>query len=336
MKNWKNILKADPTDWLLEEENPSVRYFALKELLDKPEHDIEVQNAKGDIMQSVIVRDILKRQQEPEYLKSYPNFYTDKYTGLVWQLIVLAELAADANEHIKKQCEYILYSSQEIHDGGFAMHTSAKTGGGRITEVIPCLSGNMVWSLIKLGYFDDTRVQKGIDWICRHMRYNDGIEVNKQAAPYNRYETCWGRHTCHMGVVKTLKALSAIPAAKRTPQINETIEKAAEFILIHHIYKRSHNLNKISKPGWLKFGFPLMYQTDILEILDILTELGIKDDRMNDALEIVISKQDNAGKYKLENSYASDKLLISMENKGFESKWITLRALRIIKRYEIN
>ena len=36
-------------------------------------------------------------------------------------------------------------------------------------------------------------------------------------------------------------------------------------MLLHHIYRRSHDTAKTSKPGWLKFGFPLMYQTEALE-----------------------------------------------------------------------
>ena len=77
-----------------------------------------------------------------------------------------------------------------------------------------------------------------------------------------------------MGVVKALKALAAIPVHKRSDDVKSTIDAAAEYLLIHHIHKRSHDLSRVSKPGWLRFGFPLMYQTDILEILGILTALG--------------------------------------------------------------
>lgn len=42
------------------------------------------------------------------------------------------------------------------------MNAAAKKGGGRITEVIPCLTGNMVWSLIRFGYLDDPRLQRGM------------------------------------------------------------------------------------------------------------------------------------------------------------------------------
>jgi len=242
-------------------------------------------------------------------------------------------MGAEANSQIIEQCEYLLNNSQETEDGGFAMNTAAKKGGGRITEVIPCLTGNMVWILIHFGYLDDPRLQKAINWLTRYTRFNDGVEDNPQTPPYDRYEMCWGKHTCFMGVIKALKGLCAVPQEKRTRDISDTINKAVEFLLVHSIFKRSHDLSKISKPGWLKLSFPLMYQTDVLEILDILTELGVADDRMNDAIHIVLSKQDDTGRWRAENTSNTDRLLIPLEQKGEQSKWITLRAIRVIKRY---
>jgi hypothetical protein len=251
----------------------------------------------------------------------------------VWSLIALAESGATRNTQIEAQCEYLFEHSQEMGAGGFAMNNAAKKGGGRTSEVIPCLTGNMVWSMIHFGYLEDARLQKGIDWLTRYMRFNDGVETDPQVPPYDRYEICWGRHTCFMGVVKALKALSAIPEEKRTDDINRTIQKAAGFLLIHHIYKQSHNPNRTAKPGWLKFGFPLMYQTDVLEILDILTALGIKDSRMDGAVNLVASKQDDAGRWRMENMYLSDRLLIPFGWKDTPSNWLTLRAMRVLKRY---
>ncbi len=152
MSDWRATLKADPTEWLLEEDNPSVRYFTLIDILDMPEDDTVVQTARQEILQSGTVPDILQKQREVEYLKAYPRFYTYKYKGLVWSLIVLAELGAELNPQIKEQCEYILSNSQEQQYGGFSQNTAVRTGGGRLTEVIPCLTGNMVWSLIRFGY----------------------------------------------------------------------------------------------------------------------------------------------------------------------------------------
>ena len=141
-----------------------------------------------------------------------------------------------------------------------------------------------------------------------------------------------------MGVVKALKALAEIPINKRSRRVENTIEKGSEYMLRHHIFKRSHNLNRVSISNWLKFGFPLMWQTDALEILGILTKLGYKDERIIETIKLVISKQDDRGRWRLESlpspqgsfygSFSTD-----IERKGNSSKWITLNALKALKGF---
>lgn len=325
-------LEADAVRWLLEDDNPSVRYFTLRDLLDRTDDDAEVEAARCDIMRRGTVPFLLERQRAAGYRAKHRRFYTAKYTGLVWSLIVLAELGAERNEQVAEQCEYLFANAQELRDGGFAMNTSAKAGGGRITEVIPCLTGNLVWSLIRFGYLDDPRLQHAVDWLTTFMRFNDGVESEPQMPPYDRYEICWGAHTCLMGVVKALKGLGEIPSERRTPQVEETIRRSVEFLLIHHVHKRSHDLAKVSKPGWKRFSFPLMYQTDVLEILDLLTGLGVVDEGMDEAVELVRSKRGPDGRWVMDNPYATDRLLVPFEAKGEASKWITLRALRVLRR----
>lgn len=332
MNNWKSALNGDPTDWLLENNNPSVRYFTLIDILEKPEVDSEVREAKRDIMEIGVVPAILSKQNKAGYWENPERFYVEKYKGTVWQLIILAEHGADGeNNKIRKACEFILENSQDKESNGFSYSVSMKKGGGRHSEVIPCLTGNMIFSLIKLGYLDDSRVQRGIKWITTYQRFDDGIKESQKGWPYDRLKAaCLGKHTCHMGAVKALKALAEIPENKRSTDVKNTIEKGVEYLLIHHIYKRSHDLSSVSKPGWLKFSFPLMYQTDALEILGILTHLGDRDDRMQDAINIMISKQDNQGRWKLEKTF-NGRFQVNIEQKGKLSKWITLNALRILK-----
>lgn len=165
------------------------------------------------------------------------------------------------------------------------------------------------------------------------MRFNDGAADDPQVPPYDRFEMCWGAHTCHMGVLKALKGLSAFPVEKRTKETCDTIKKAAEFMLIHHIYKCSRNLKRTSKPGWLKFGYPLMYRTDIPEIPDTLTGLCDHDSRMDEAVNLVAAKQDDAGRWETENTYNSDRLLVPFTRENEPCKWITLRVMRVLKRY---
>jgi hypothetical protein len=166
-------------------------------------------------MLSGAVPRILSKQSDGSW-NSSGRFYVDKYKGTVWQLIVLAEHEADpGNKNIKDACEYILRCSQDPESYGFAYHQRGGNDGGRHNEVIPCLTGNMIWSLVKLGYLEDDRVKKGIEWITRYQRFDDGAATVPKGWPYEKFEMCWGKHSCHMGVVKALKALSAIPAKHR-------------------------------------------------------------------------------------------------------------------------
>ncbi len=334
MNTWKSVLKSDPTTWLLEKNNPTVRYFTLRDILEKPEHDEEMREAKKDIMETGVVPAILLKQKKEGYWEEPDRFYNAKYKGTVWQLMILAELGTDGkNTQIHNACEFILSYSQDLESGGFAHSTSAKKGGGRHSEVIPCLTGNMVFSLIRLGYLDDKRVREGIKWITSYQRFDDGIKESLKGWPYDRLKAaCLGRHTCHMGAVKTLKALAEIPKQKRSSDVQKTIKQGAEYLLIHHIFKKSHDLSKVPKPGWLKFGFPLMYQDDVLEILGILTQLGYNDERMQEAVDIVISKQNSQGRWMLENTF-NGRFHVNIEQKGKPSKWITLNSLRALKRF---
>ncbi|MCX6561249.1 MAG: nitrogen fixation protein NifH [Candidatus Aminicenantes bacterium] len=333
MNSWKSVLKADPTPWLLEKENPGVRRLALTRLLDRPASDPEIKEAGRDIMRLGPVPKILAGQNADGSWEKPDDFYAAKYKGTSWRLILLAELEADGrDQRIRQACEFVLKNSQDPASGGFAYHSSGRSGGGRVSEVIPCLTGNMVWSLIRLGLADDPRVKRGIEWIVRYQRFDDRLAVAPTGWPYDRWQTCWGRHTCHMGAVKSLKALAALPAAKRTPEIRKCIDRGAEYFLIHHIHKKSHNLSAVSKPGWLRLGFPWMYQTDILEILGLLTRLGYQDDRMREAIDLLISKQDARGTWTLENTF-NGRYPANIEEKEKPSKWVTVHALGALKRF---
>jgi hypothetical protein len=326
------MLKADPTEWLLGEDNPSVRYFTLTDVLEKKRSSLDVEESKKAIMQAGAVPEILAKQKSGGFWGVAEDFYRAKYKGTVWQLMVLAELGADSGEpRVRKACEFILDNSQDRLSGGFS-YVGASSGGGTHDGVVPCLTGNMVWSLIRLGYLDDARVQRGIDWITSYQRFDDKVAEAAEGWPYDKHRSCWGKHSCHMGVVKALKALAEIPADERSESVKGTIERGAEYLLKHHVYRRSHDLTRVSKPVWLHFGFPLMWGTDVLEILGILTRLGIRDKRMQEAVDLVVSKQDENGRWMLERSF-NGRFQVSIEQKDRPSKWVTLNALRVLKRF---
>jgi hypothetical protein len=325
-------LKADPVPWLLEENDPSVRYYTLVDVLDVPPRDRRAIAARKAIMERGVVPKILAGQKRGGYWEAAEDFYgRTKYRGTVWQIIILAELGANRNDpRIRSAGEFVLRASQDRESGGFAYRGGP--GGGHHSAVLPCLTGNMVWSLIRLGFGDDPRVERGIEWLTTYARFDDGTGAAPKGWPYEMREPCWGKHTCHSAAAKTLKALAEIPEKERAPEVRRTIDAAAEYFLKHHIFKRSHNLSKAVKPKWLKFRFPTMWDGGALEVFGILAKLGFRDRRMREAAELILSKQDADGRWALEDTY-NGRFRVDIEKKGKPSKWVTLLALKALKAY---
>lgn len=330
----EKAMDASEVAWLLERDNPAVRARALVDLLEKPESAPEVVEARAHVMRSGVVPRILAKQAPGGYWGKAEDFYVRaKYKGTVWQLVVLAELGADGQDsRVRCACEFVLEHAQDRESGGFA-YASGPGRGGDHKKVLPCLTGNMVWSLMRLGLAADPRVQRGVEWIASYQRFDDGVARAPRGWPYEGRENCWGKHTCHLGVVKALKALGAIPVEARSGDVRATIERGAEYLLRHHLFKRSHDVGEVAQSRWLELGFPLMWDTDALEMLEVLSELGYRHERMQEAVDLVASKRDADGRWRMERSF-NGRMLTNIERRHRPSKWISLRALSVLKRLE--
>jgi hypothetical protein len=277
------------------------------------------------------IQKILAKQDPGGFWGTEEEFYVNsKYKGTVWNVILLAHLGADGGDvRIRSAAEFVLKWSQH-ESGGFGYHGSAD--GGTAGSLLPCLHGNMVWSMLRFGMKDDERVRAGIDWIAKHQRFDDNDGPAPRGWPYTRKD-CWGKHTCHMGVVKDLKTIAAVPGEERSAALNKIASAGAEHLLAHHLYKKSHDPDTVAKPRWTQLGFPLFWDTDALEMLEVLTDLGHRDDRMEDAIELVRSKRRPDGKWRNERSYAG-RLLTTLERQGAPSQWVTLKAITVLKKLD--
>jgi hypothetical protein len=81
---------------------------------------------------------------------------------------------------------------------------------------------------------------------------------------------------------------------------------------------------------WFKPGFPSGYPADVLQLLEVLAELGrIRDVRVASALEWMLGLQDERGRWA--NRYAYNrKTTVDIEQQGTPSKWVTLQACTIL------
>lgn len=225
------------------------------------------------------------------------------------------------DERIKNTCEFIFKNTRDPVSGAFS-YVSNNEGHGDHERVLPCLTANMVWILIRFGYMGDNRVQKAIKWLIKYQRFDDQPGKAQNEWPFKRWKQCWGDRTCHSIIVKTIKAFAEIEKGKRTQEMEDYIANGTKHMLNHHIHIRSQ-LPVKGRFKWLEFGFPLRWSIDALEVLGLLTNLGYKDEKMQESMDVMISKQNDEGKWILENTF-NGRVQAAIERKGKPSKWITL------------
>jgi hypothetical protein len=194
------------------------------------------------------------------------------------------------------------------------------------------LNGNLLYALQRLGYADDPRVQAALDWLAQAITSEGEFRYLKSGTSGPRFACSANEgQPCGWGANKAMRALIAVSPERRTPAMQRAIKVGAKFLLSRDPAVADYPYTGRVSSTWLKFGFPLTYWSDVLETTAVLAELGYGDDpRLANALQIILSKQDAQGRWKLENAL-SGKMWADIEEKGKPSKWVTLRALRVLK-----
>jgi hypothetical protein len=331
----KQILKNQQVlNWLLEEDQPSVRYRTLVDLLGRKENDPEVREAYSKIPRKGWAKDLLDLQkpegywepEKPSWSKDILGWieflYRPKFTATNWRALVLADLGLTAKDdkRIKK-----------IADLFFAYKLTLGSSFNFFTEEA-CIVGNTARMLTRFGYSDDYRVKKLFDRLLEDQREDGGWN-------------CFRPDRGTLDNWEPLSAYVALPKQKRTRKIERSIARGAEFYLKRKLFQEG----KGKYVPWFRFHYPNHYYYDILIGLDLLTKLGYADDkRLGPALKILKEKRQSDGTWLLdkvhpdlgpgvvESSFGIDKSPkpFALEEEGKPSKWITLTALRILKRIE--
>ena len=325
-------------DWLLEEDaqNPGVRAFALTDLLDRPADDPEVIAARRAVMEQGPVPAILAAQDESGFWEKPGEGYYPKYRGTVWSIIYLAQLGADPGDpRVRAGGDYLLENGR------------AKTGVFSLTGTpagnIYCLAGNLGAALQDLGFGGDPRLQEALELMARFVMGQGVAAQDDRSQPLHYLKSgacgpgfcCSANNTldCAWGGVKVLRALTRVPDAERTSVMRDALEVAVEFLFSADPATANYPAGYSDKPSrsWFRFGFPVFYVTDVLQTAEALTEAGFGGDpRLGATYDLIQSKRDKVGRWKLEYHYTG-KTWADIEEKGKPSKWVTLRALRVLK-----
>ncbi len=362
MATWKDKLNGDPVPWLLENDwsQPAIRYYTLRDILGRDDNDKEVKAAKAAIMTSGPVPVILAAQHPDGYWGKRP-----RYTGTMPAIVFMAQLGADGSDpRIRAGCEFLL--SRYIDSNGAPLGSLSLKGTP--SSGFNCTAGSMGAALIDFGWLNNQRLQAAMELLAQTITGEEVVDASDRDTN-KRYDksgsstpsfACSQRNAnlpCAWGAIKAMIALSKVPPAQRNRNMQEAIKRGVDFLLSHDPAVADYPFGRGNRPSstWFKFYYPLRSEADVLQNLEVLAALGqAGNPKLTNALDLVISKQNQQGCWLLERTYKeladtqekkvfywyhnSLRLYITgkeladiQEKKGHPSKWITLRALRVLK-----
>lgn len=294
--------------WLLEPSEPSMRYLASRDLLRSRPGEATLARLRASVPRAGWAARVLAQQRERTWWATKRTGYTPKFRSTIWQLQILADLGLERrDERIANAVEFWFERHHSPRDGGYS--PGARPEAQRAGHL--CTTGNMVRSLIRLGYLGDERVASAIRWLVDEQLPDGGWD-------------CFGRRAGTLDAWEAMSALAEIPPGRRSPDVRRAVERGAEFFLRRRLL---HEGPRFARWWWLRY--PWHYFYDGLVGVDFLTALGYgRDPRMREALDYIASRRRPDGRWNLDyaNRYPW------FEAVDGPSKMITFLVLRAQRR----
>jgi len=325
--------RTDPAiQWLLNSNDPSVRYLTLIDVLDTPRNSRAVKTARAQIPDSPRVRTLFAGQQaarrsSDQSLAIHPGGFGvhpyKKWDGAHWRLVSLVELGIPADDPRAR-----IAIDQVLHWLTGETHRRSIRRLHGLTRRCASQEGNALAVCSRLRLIDDPRVrylaESLIEWQWPDGGWNcDKNDDARHSSFYESLAPLWGLIEYH----RATRDADCLNAARR----------AAELFLRHRLF-RSEKTGEVIDPNWLLLHYPLYWHFDILQALVILSRLGpLTDPRLTEALDILESKRLPDGSWKAEGAYwrpagksASNVEVVDWGRRG-PNEMITLNALRVLK-----
>lgn len=300
--------------WLLEGD-VSIQYQTYRDLLDtdKPRLRKKIES------EGFGLKFLSKRQQNGLWGQ---RFYQPKWISTHYTLLDFKNLnISPSNKPIKETLQKI-FRNEKGPDGGIGPF-----GANKKCDV--CVNG-MVLNYASYFRVDEELLMSVIDFLLAE-KMNDG--------GFNCLSNSIGAR--HSSLHTTLSVLEGILEYQRKgykyrlEELLEAKSESHEFIFMHKLF-RSDKTGDIINLNFLKLYYPCRWYYDILRALDYLQLANVKyDNRIDDAVEVILKKRTKEGLWKLASKHPGQ-THFEMEHAGKPSRWNTLRAMRVLKHYNIN
>jgi len=326
-------MNSSALPWLLENPSPGVRYLARRDVLRLPSSDAELMQCKKAAHREGEIARLLDAMHPDGYWSEPGAGYNPKYFSGVWSLILLAQLGAslEEDERIRRACRYLM--EHALNPAGQFSMTGPPSG------TLDCLQGNLCRALLELG-IQPAELQPAFEWMARTVTSEGLAPLEDKKAALRYYAGNCGPNfacgandklPCAWGAVKVMLAFGRLPQEMRTPLIEDAIQKGVDFLFSTDPAAAGYPCSYAAGPSgnWWKFGFPVFYITDLLQLAEALVGVGCgADPRLAGTLDLIRRKQDAQGRWALEYDYRG-KTWLDFGEKKQPNPWVTLRSLRL-------
>lgn len=325
-KNWQNLLAVDSVSTLLNSGEKAIYYFTRRDLLNESVLPI---NSVWELPQA---QKLLKKQQ-PDGSWEKPGNQKEVYPQWYYKLVetfkkfrILVERYGFTRDHpsIKKAAGF--FFSCQTKDGDIR--------GFIGNQYATYYTGYVLALLIRTGYGDDPRVEKGMRWLLS-MRQNDGgWTIPILTHKFDR-ETGYRLTSQYMKAVEPDRTKSfshnwtdmVLRAFAAHPRYSQTKEARTAGVLLKSTFFMADAYSSYQAPRyWTRFAF---WWPNLLTALDSLSYLGFtKDDPdIKKGLQWFIDNQQPDGLWKLESHK-------EISTKDWEERlWLGLAICKILKKY---
>jgi len=328
------FVHAETMDWLLEASDPGPRYLALRDVVGLPSDDPDLVAARRAAHRSGPIAEILQAMHADGFWIAPGPGYSPKYRSTVWSVLSLAQLGARVEEDGR-----IAAAGAHVLDHALTPYGQF-SASGTPGSTADCLQGNLCRALLELGC-EDPRLGAALDWMARATT-GEGVAARGDTTTPIRYYAgkcgpgfrCGSNDglPCAWGATKVMLAFGRLPSSARSPEVEAAVDVGVEFLVGRDPTTAPYPSGYSSKPtgNWWKFGFPVFYVTDLLQIAEAMVALGRGDEpRLTPLRDLIRAKADERGRWPLEYGYGG-KTWFDAGTKKAPNKWVTIRALRVL------
>ena len=240
------------------------------------------------------------------------GLYTPKWTSTTYTLLVLRRFGLEpTNEAARSGCRQLLDRARWV-DGGVSYWQSH-------TYPERCVNG-MVLSVCAYFGLDDDRV----DMIAETL-----IASPMEIGGWNCEDVRGDTHPSFHTTISVLEALCLWRDSRGSSAADGVIDAAHDMLLDHRLF-RSHRTGEVIDDEWTAAHFPPRWHYDILRGLDHLRSEGLRDERAQDGVDVVVARQRSDGAWPKGKKYGGVEFF-PLETDRMRGRWNTMRALRVLR-----